>query len=436
MDTASMLNKSPRFLLFTRKLFLAIVSLFLVFAVCFGVYQYRREKAYKSELLDARLQACNDNVHDLLSIQPDSLWGVGIEREIAGYNLSGLRVTLMSRQGQVIYDTADTLLESLDNHVSRPEVKMALAKGKGYNLRQSSTTGVTYFYSATAYQDVVIRSAAPYTLSLIHYLSADKGFLLFIIVASLILVFVLYKMTNYIGGVILTLEREEQGRQRRKLTQNIAHELKTPVSSIQGYLETILANPDISPEKQLSFLERCLAQSTRLSRLLRDISALTRMDEAPEMTEITEVNISRMVGDIVKEVSLELEERHITVIDTLRPNILIRGDQSLLYSIFRNLLDNAIAYAGANVRVHIRCTHEDDTYCYFCFSDTGVGVEPKHLDRLFERFYRVDKGRSRKLGGTGLGLAIVKNAVHLHGGTITVANREEGGLEFLFSLRK
>jgi signal transduction histidine kinase len=407
-----------------------------VFAVFFGFYQYRREKAYKSELLDVRLQGCNNNLYAMLSLQPDSLWGVTVERIRADYDLPELRITVITRQGKVIYDTADSAPDSLDNHLSRPEVKAALAAGKGYNLRHSATTDKTYFYSATAYPQLIIRSAAPYTLSLVHYLAADKGYLWFIIIASLILVFVLYKTTNYMGGVIMTLEQEEQGRQRRELTQNIAHELKTPVSSIQGYLETILSNPDIPPEKQLTFLERCLAQSTRLTRLLHDISALTRMDEAPETTEITEVNVSRMVGDIVKEVSLELEERHITVVDTLRPNILIRGDHSLLYSIFRNLLDNAIAYAGTNIRVHIRCTYEDDTYCHFCFLDTGVGVEPKHLDRLFERFYRVDKGRSRKMGGTGLGLAIVKNAVLLHGGTITVTNREEGGLEFLFSLRK
>ena len=99
-------------------------------------------------------------------------------------------------------------------------------------------------------------------------------------------------------------------------------------------------------------------------------------------------------------------------------------------------MDNAIAYAGTNIHVYINCFREDDNFFYFSFSDTGVGVAPEHLSRLFERFYRVDKGRSRKLGGTGLGLAIVKNAVLIHGGTISAKNRPGGGLEFVFTLAK
>ena len=99
-------------------------------------------------------------------------------------------------------------------------------------------------------------------------------------------------------------------------------------------------------------------------------------------------------------------------------------------------MDNAIAYAGNNIQIHSNCFREDEKFYYFSFADTGVGVSPEHLNRLFERFYRVDKGRSRKLGGTGLGLAIVKNAVILHGGNISAKNSQGGGLEFVFTLAK
>ena len=99
-------------------------------------------------------------------------------------------------------------------------------------------------------------------------------------------------------------------------------------------------------------------------------------------------------------------------------------------------MDNAIAYAGTHIRINISCFREDENFYYFSFADTGVGVAPEHLNRLFERFYRVDKGRSRKLGGTGLGLAIVKNAVLIHGGTISAKNSPGGGLEFVFTLAK
>ena len=231
-------------------------------------------------------------------------------------------------------------------------------------------------------------------------------------------------------------QEEEQARLKRQLTQNIAHELKTPVSSIQGYLETILNSPQIPPESLHSFLERSYAQSNRLTHLLRDISTLTRMDEAPVMQEREAVNISTMVKGIFSEVAMGIEERQITVENLLPDNLVVEGNSSLLYSIFRNLTDNAIAYAGTGITIRLTCFREDDTKYYFSFSDTGVGVPPEHLNRLFERFYRVDKGRSRKMGGTGLGLAIVKNAVLLHGGTIFAKNNPKGGLEFVFTLKK
>ena len=231
-------------------------------------------------------------------------------------------------------------------------------------------------------------------------------------------------------------QEEEQARLKRQLTQNIAHELKTPVSSIQGYLETIISNPNIPQENVRVFLERSYAQSNRLTFLLRDISVLTRMDEAPELVEKEQVNLSKIVENILNEVALGLEEKHITVVNKLPSEVILTGSSSLLYYIFRNLTDNAIAYAGNDIQITINCFREDEKFYYFSFSDTGVGVPEEHLNRLFERFYRVDKGRSRKLGGTGLGLAIVKNAVLFHGGTIFAKNMPKGGLEFVFTLKK
>ena len=231
-------------------------------------------------------------------------------------------------------------------------------------------------------------------------------------------------------------QEEERARLKRQLTQNVAHELKPPVSSIQGYLETIISNPNISPENMRTFLERSYAQSNRLTLLLRDISVLTRMDEAPGMVEKETVNLSRIVENILNEVALGLEEKQMRVVNLMPHDLILTGSSSLLYSIFRNLTDNAIAYAGVGVQVTINCFREDEKFYYFSFSDTGIGVPEEHLNRLFERFYRVDKGRSRKLGGTGLGLAIVKNAVLFHGGTIFAKNAPSGGLEFVFTLQK
>ncbi len=231
-----------------------------------------------------------------------------------------------------------------------------------------------------------------------------------------------------------------QDKLKHDLTQNIAHEFKTPISSIQGYLEILLGshggNTPLPEEKERYFLERCYSQCRRLSNLLQDISTLIRMGDTSRTTDKEPMDLSQTVGNMLQEVALKLEEGGMKVENRLPAHLTINGNQSMIYSIFRNLVDNAISYAGNSSVITITCFNSDDKFHYFSFSDNGTGVAEEHLGRLFERFYRVDKGRSRRSGGTGLGLAIVKNAVAVHGGTISVKNRPGGGLEFIFSLRK
>ena len=230
--------------------------------------------------------------------------------------------------------------------------------------------------------------------------------------------------------------QEHENELKRQLTQNISHELKTPVSTIMGYMESILENPGMEPERQKFFIERSFQQSQRLTALLQDISILNKLDEKQKIYEKEECNIYFILQEVLNDLHLEIEEKRFTVVTNVDKNVLILGNSSLVYSIFRNLMDNALSYAGENLKVEINCYREDERFYYFTFSDNGVGVSEEHLNRLFERFYRVDKGRSRKMGGTGLGLAIVKNAVLLHGGTVRVSNLPEGGLKFEFTLKK
>lgn len=230
--------------------------------------------------------------------------------------------------------------------------------------------------------------------------------------------------------------QEEESRMKRQLTQNVAHELKTPVSSIQGYLETIINNPELPDDKRKFFLDRCYSQSTRLVGLLQDISVLNRMDEAGDLYDITAVNLSQLIYDIKKECEQRMEAKRISCHIHVPDEAVIQGNQSLLYSIFHNLFDNAIAYAGEGIQISLNCYKEDDKFFYFNFSDNGVGVDEVHISRIFERFYRVDKGRSRKIGGTGLGLSIVKNAVLFHKGQISAKSAPGKGISFLFTLKK
>lgn len=230
--------------------------------------------------------------------------------------------------------------------------------------------------------------------------------------------------------------QEEESRMKRQLTQNVAHELKTPVSSIQGYLETIISNPKLAEDKRQFFLERCYSQSTRLTGLLRDISVLNGLDEASELFDLADTNISMLISEIQKECSKEMEEKQITSEIILPGNPIIHGNYSLLYSIFRNLYDNAIAYAGEGCKITINCYKEDPKFYYFSFADNGTGISEEHINRIFERFYRVDKGRSRKVGGTGLGLSIVKNSVNFHKGQISAKSSLRKGVTFFFTLKK
>lgn len=230
--------------------------------------------------------------------------------------------------------------------------------------------------------------------------------------------------------------QEQENKLKRHLTQNISHELKTPVSSILGYMESIVNNPDLAPERQRFFVERSFQQAQRLTALLQDISMLNKIDETNNIFEREKVDVAEIIRDVFNDVNLQIEEKNVQVGIKIPMKVEIEGNRSLLYSIFRNLTDNALTYAGENIYLYINCYREDDQYYYFSFSDNGVGIQEEHLPRIFDRFYRVDKGRTRKMGGTGLGLAIVKNAVIYHGGAISVKNITSGGLNFIFSLRK
>ena len=272
------------------------------------------------------------------------------------------------------------------------------------------------------------------------------------VVLSIVIVFLILALVTMRGRFVRLKESIEQGkmsmydrlrdseedktRLKRQLTQNVAHELKTPVSSIQGYLETIVSNPDIDDETKDQFIQRCYAQSRRLSSLLADISTLNKLDDAPQGYEFEDVSIPDLLCSIQRDTSMQMERNHVTFRALVDPDVVVRGNPSLLYSIFRNLTDNSIAYGGDGVTITVQMLAEDPETYTFSFSDNGPGVASEHIPHLFERFYRIDKGRSRKMGGTGLGLAIVKNAVLLHQGKISVRLGAAGGLEFIFTLPK
>lgn len=229
-------------------------------------------------------------------------------------------------------------------------------------------------------------------------------------------------------------EEQEKIRIKRQLTNNINHELKTPICSIIGYLDLILSNDNIDPQTARNFVQKSYDQAERLRRLMMDLSTITRIDEGGEQIGYEDVNITKIVESIVDDTLPQAHHNNIVVENLITQNITINGNHSLVYSIFRNLIDNAISYSGGR-QIFVELMRSNPTEFSFRVRDNGIGVDEQHLPYLFERFYRVDTGRSRKLGGTGLGLSIVKNAVLFHGGSIIAQLTNQGSLEFIFTLK-
>lgn len=454
--------------------------------LCFIGFQYLREKQYKSDYLSLQLQLYNR--HLLEAVEQD---GEPHEAYIDTHQkpFDNLRISIITLSGKVVYDNM-LPVDSLDNHRMRPEVAAALKKGSGYHIgRQSTSDGLEYFYSATRGKGLIARTAIPYSASLRELLQADWTFLGVMISISLAMSVLAYFVTRRLGKNMERLNRfaakaekgeafdedepfpndelgsisnhivqlygqwqqtikdrdlaheaalreeKEKIRIKRQLSNNINHELKTPVASIGVCLETLLSGIALTEEKRQELIERCYTHNERLRRLLNEVSLITRMEDGSALIGKEKVVINDMLEEIADELEIMSEEEGMHLHTDFHEEVVIYGNLSLIGSIFRNLTENAIAYSeGENIFISL--IKNNETECCIRFEDDGRGVEQEQLPRLFERFYRVDKGRSRQLGGTGLGLSIVKHAVQFHGGSISVTNRPGGGLRFEFSLRK
>lgn len=453
---------------FHHKVLISLLALCWVLVAAFTVFQYQREKTFRTELMDMELQMHNERIIDDMGKGEDIS---SIVRRIDS-PVPELRLTLIDKAGIVVYDNNDKTPFPGTNHNNRPEVIDARTKGTGYAVgRKSVSDDTEYFYSATLAPDgTVVRSAAPYDHTLQDFLQADKSFLWIMLIVTLVVSLAGFLIARRIAKSISNLssfadkagkgeriyedwafphdelgniaanivqlyvqrdrrhqdaimQEREKIRLKKQLTNNINHELKTPLASIKLCAELLRDHPELKEESREEFINRICAETARLTALLNDVASITRMDDGAHIIEKQELNLQQLIMEIVES---ERPRTKMKIVADIPP-LMITGNRTLLESVFRNLIDNAISYSGGTeIRI------KGDMQGNFIVSDNGCGISEEHLPHIFERFYRIDKGRSRDKGGTGLGLAIVKNAVVIHGGSIKVCN--QGGLRFDFNL--
>lgn len=584
-----------KYINYKTKLFLYFFILFSIFTAVILSFQYQREKEFKIEQLESNLNLYNEIVNKYISnnrINESNAYLLdSIAKTLPNKNL---RITLIDKRGKVLFDNDVENSNTMENHLSRPEIIKSLHQDYGTATRYSKSVSKDYYYYAKNYKDYYIRVALPYNIEVQNFLKADNLYIYFLVLVFIVVIISLIYISDKLGKSISTLKdfaisadnnnydnsktihfqdnelgiisnrivsiynrlittkealskekeklimhfhnsehgiaifntdkekiyanakfiqylntildtpiyelnkifntesfkdlasyiEEQQSKKsiptenprfkttiyrnskyftiksivfednsfsisiidnteiektrilKQEMTSNIAHELRTPVTSIRGYLETIIEKPSLDKETHDLFLNKSYKQVLRLSELISDISLITKMEEAPNRFDIEKISIKEYLDKTLNDLNLLIKDNEIKLNTNISDNIIINGNKILLSLLIRNLIDNSLKHVGHDVRIEFNNYLEDENYYYFSYSDNGEGVKEEHLNRIFERFYRPDTGRTRKTGGTGLGLAIVKNSVLFHGGEITAKNKQDGGLEFLFTLKK
>jgi two-component system phosphate regulon sensor histidine kinase PhoR len=239
------------------------------------------------------------------------------------------------------------------------------------------------------------------------------------------------------GGALVVLHDvtsiEATQTSHREFVANVSHELRTPLTSIQGYVETLIEDPDPNPETTREFLGVILKNATRMNRLTEDLLALASVESPDYKLSLQPVRASVLVDDAIESLASIVGDSGIKLQSAGAPDVAVMSDPDAMNQVFGNLIENSIKYAkeGKRIRVGAR---ELGSEVQFTVQDFGPGISSEHIERIFERFYRVDKARSRESGGTGLGLAIVKHIVHAHGGRVWAESELGNGASFHFTL--
>lgn len=466
------------------------IPLSVTLCIVFGLivwYQYKRESDYRAEIYCQQLDLVNRSVMKAYDTDRNLRPFISfINSYFDESRFRGVRVTVYSDDGIQLYSLGVPMpFDVKDLNIE----KTFSTGGESQRVQSLSPDGNRYLSSRMRSSDnqIVAVTAFPIDNAVEDAISIDSTVWLVIAACLLVTLVVTYYFTrrlarnvvllkdfayraatggrftgldkfpkNELGDIsreIITLYRErgnaiDQIKKERKvaihalmekvmvtrqMTNNINHEIKTPVGIIRGYLESILGDPDMDAETRNTFLERMLTNIERLSTLLNDISTMTRLENGKDKIAVTKVDMYDLVFQIDCDIEVNRLAGDLEFTYDLPMDCCVAGNPGLLQGMICGLIRNAAMYSGGT-RIGFKLISQNDRFYVFSFYDDGNGVAEEHIPHLFERFYRVDTGRSRKQGGTGLGLPIVKSTVTTMGGTISVHNRATGGLEFIFSL--
>lgn len=425
------------------------------------------------ELLNSTI-ANLSNIANVIDYSLELDQNIGIELEGIKNRIDSqlLRITIINPQGDVLADT-DAKGKSIENHGNRPEVIQAFEDGSGYATRQSKTLQKKMLY-VTQYsddKDVVIRIAVAYT-GLTDYGAIFLPTFLGSVMVSLFISLIVatrytdsiikplrhiaslmqgiqenqfefdasnyrYEELNIISNTTVQLtgnirryikKRELEKRVRQEFFSNVSHELKTPITSIKGYTELIHSGM-ITEEKTVNdFLERILVETDHMTTLINDILMISRLETNEVEVSMIKIRMNLVVNDILETLKPQAMNQEVGIYCECEP-ITIHANLKQMTQLLSNLISNGIKYNGVGGSVWVKL-YQHGNHLHIQVRDDGMGISLEDQKRIFERFYCVDKGRSKKMGGTGLGLAIVKHIVEYNKGKIELTSEVGKGSKF------
>ncbi len=389
---------------------------------------------------------------DLVSVGYDL---TGDPQQLSAFVSGDLRITLISDDGNVIFESATD--QPMENHLSRPEILQAMQSGVGKDIRDSQTMGYeTYYYALLLPGGEILRVAQDAETMWSIYDSSIPAIVLSCVALMLAAAVLSSLLTKALVQPVLNMTedldhiqdnvpyrelvpfaesihsdrilRENNEKMRQEFTANVSHELKTPLTSISGYaelIETGIAKPADIPD----FARKIHGEATRMIQLVNDILQLSHLDNVSETGSepvMETVDLLEVAKDCVERQKLNARHAYITL-TYMGESALVEGNRQLLDELCQNLCDNAIRYNRPGGKVQLVTTCSRDGHCSLTVADNGIGIPREAQASVFERFYRVDKSRSKATGGTGLGLAIVKHIARIHNARIKLESQVDKG---------